>query len=88
MVDRSEYVWGSHDDEREFERLRIVSTYFDPQTRFHLEGLISSGARCLEVGPGTGSISKWLVEQCCSVVALDISDRFFPGTTHQGSNCA
>jgi len=85
MDTRSEYVWGDQDAEKEFTRLTSVSQHFDPQTRSRLAGILSdSGLRCLEVGPGTGSIAKWLVEQGCFVVAIDITDRYFPGIEGSG----
>jgi cyclopropane fatty-acyl-phospholipid synthase-like methyltransferase len=35
------------------------------------------GMRCLEVGHGTGSMARWLVDQGATVTVIDLSDRYF-----------
>jgi SAM-dependent methyltransferase len=58
-------------------RLALLEQMLDPMTqrRFTMLG-VGHGARCLEVGAGSGSIARWLCEQVGrtgSVVATDIN---------------
>ena len=56
----AEYVWH-HDLKGEAERLRLMSDLLDPSSEFHLRRIgVGTGWRCLEVGAGNGSLSKWL----------------------------
>ncbi len=58
----SDYVW-QHDLEGERIRLRLMSDLLDPSSEFHLTRIgITSGWRCLEIGAGNGSLSKWLAQ--------------------------
>ena len=53
----SAYVFQRVDDQRELERLRMIELVFDPASRRRLLATgLQSGWRCLEVGPGAGSI--------------------------------
>lgn len=60
----------------EQQRLTLMSALLDPMERAHLERLgLRAGWRCLEVGCGNGSISRWLAERVApdgEVVASDI----------------
>jgi SAM-dependent methyltransferase len=64
---------------REWERLTGIEWALDPTTISLLSTLdIERGWRCLEVGPGAGSIARWLC-RCATdggVVALDVDTRF------------
>ena len=64
-------------------RLRLMSALLDPLHREHIERLgLRSGWRCLEIGCGNGSISKWLAGQVApggEVVASDIDLRYVAG---------
>ena len=55
------YVLG-HDLKGEGTRLELMSQLLDPMHRRHIDalGIVRPGARTLEVGCGTGSISAWL----------------------------
>jgi SAM-dependent methyltransferase len=57
-------------------RLESLEALFDPGTIVQLEGVgLGAGWRCLEVGPGAGSIAAYLAERVGpdgSVVALDL----------------
>ena len=54
---KSAYVFQRVDDPRELERLRVIERVFDPASRRRLlHAGLQSGWRCLEVGPGAGSI--------------------------------
>jgi 2-polyprenyl-3-methyl-5-hydroxy-6-metoxy-1,4-benzoquinol methylase len=60
----AEYVLGHH-LKGEGKRLALMSQLLDPMHRRHIEALdiVKPGARTLEVGCGSGSISAWLAEQ-------------------------
>ncbi len=70
--------WGG-----ERERLELLAAWLDPATIRQLEGLgVGPGWRCLEVGPGAGTVARWLgarVADGGGVVALDIDTRFLDG---------
>jgi len=66
-------------------RLNWQAGFLDEFTRMWLSSLkLNSGTRCLEVGPGAGTLTHWVADQGWSVQALDISDRYFPGIAHEG----
>jgi len=78
-----EYVFASGEERREWVRLQAIEREFDPAScrRLCAAGL-AAGWRCLEVGPGAGSLMQWMGEQVGStghVVALDLSTKFLPG---------
>ena len=78
MDDRKRYWLADRPLDSEFVRLEQQAALFDPTMRMRLSVLgLRAGMRCLEVGPGTGSMVRWLVEQGVTVTALDLSDRFF-----------
>jgi 2-polyprenyl-3-methyl-5-hydroxy-6-metoxy-1,4-benzoquinol methylase len=60
----SEYVLGHH-LKGEGSRLALMSELLDPMHRRYIEalGIITPGARTLEVGCGNGSISAWLADR-------------------------
>lgn len=64
----------------ELSRFRTIEAVFDPSTKIRLAATgLSVGWRCLEIGPGAGSIMRWLGEQVGSagrVTAVDINPRF------------
>jgi len=74
------YVFADTQQEHERERLLAVQEVFDPITHHHLEKLgIRPGWSCLEVGPGAGSIMRWMCDRVGadgSVVAVDLDPRF------------
>lgn len=55
------YIFESAQERAEFERLRQLEEAFDDQTKalIHASG-IASGWKCLELGPGAGSILRWM----------------------------
>src|SRR5690242_7433928 len=58
----------------EAERIDAAALVYDPVTTGRLRALGSgAGGRCLEVGAGTGTVVRWLVEEsgAAEVVALD-----------------
>lgn len=78
----SEYVYD-HAWERARARLAALEAAMDPATTGHLERLgVSGGERCLEVGPGGGSIAYWLSDRVGSagrVLAADLDPRLLDG---------
>lgn len=69
----------SWSDERR--RLALIERCYDPITTSRLSQLgVGAGWRCLDVGAGGGSISRWLRDQVGpngEVVAIDLDTRFF-----------
>ncbi|MFE9404297.1 class I SAM-dependent methyltransferase [Streptomyces sp. NPDC006530] len=67
------------DDKGEGERIDYGALAYDAVTRSRLTALgVGPGWRCLEVGAGTGTISRWLVDEAGvdEVLALDRDPRF------------
>ncbi len=62
------------------DRFAGLETVFDPVTRAHLTRLgLAPGARCLEVGAGSGSIARWMADQVGpggQVLAVDLDPRW------------
>jgi ubiquinone/menaquinone biosynthesis C-methylase UbiE len=77
---QSEYVFHRVEDQRELERLRMIELVFDPASQRRLLGTgLQAGWRCLEVGPGAGSIMTWMGEVVGStgeVVAVELDPKF------------
>lgn len=75
----STYVFD-HALERERERLQKLERWLDPGTIRHLTDIgVAPGWRCLEVGAGAGSITRWLAERVGSggsVFATDLDLKF------------
>lgn len=78
MVDVPKYVWGDLPADEEYVRQSVqASLFLDPMKARLLRLGLGPGSRCLEIGPGSGDLLRWLVEQGGSVTAFDISDRWF-----------
>jgi SAM-dependent methyltransferase len=83
-VNREQSSYRIPDDadaaEREQVRLLTLARWRDPRTIRYLGEIgVEPGWRCLEVGAGSGSISRWLAERVApggSVVSVDIDLRF------------
>lgn len=62
------------------DRFAGLDAVFDPVTRGHQTRLgLSPGARCLEVGAGSGSIARWMADQvgpARRVLAVDLDPRW------------
>ena len=80
MYEASSHFSAYVGSDEELERLRLLEDEYDPSTIRHLIDLgVSEGWRCLEVGPGAGSVASWLAERVGPtgrVVAADIDPRF------------
>lgn len=79
-MSQSDYVFTSAEDQLEFARLQAIEREFDPASRRRLYATgLTAGWRCLEVGPGAGSLMQWMGERVGPsghVVALDLSTKF------------
>ena len=82
------YVFDATRDQPELQRLQAIEAVFDPATerRITATGIVS-GWRCLEVGPGAGSILHWLADRVGnegSVTGVELNPRFL--TQRSGNN--
>jgi ubiquinone/menaquinone biosynthesis C-methylase UbiE len=77
----SDYSTGvlSKDIPTEFERIRLLQDWIDPETREVISKIgVDPAWHCLEIGAGAGSVASWLADQCGqgSVTAIDIDTRY------------
>ena len=74
------YFWSDHEADDELTRLRLIEQFNDPSTLRHLDAIgVAEGWRCLEVGAGAGSVTRWLSQRvgpAGKVVAVDLDVRF------------
>ncbi|MGO1078937.1 class I SAM-dependent methyltransferase [Inquilinus sp. CA228] len=71
--------------EGEYDRLTALAAAFDPATQGRLAALgVRRGWRCLDVGAGPGTVSRWLAEVVAGgeVVAVDRDTRFLEQIDH------
>lgn len=75
-----EYVFASNNVDPERLRLAALASVHDPATERHLARIgLAGGMVCAEIGPGDGSIARYMaarVGPTGHVVALDINTRF------------
>lgn len=75
-----EYIFESAEQKAEFERLKLIEDAVDQKTKEIIQNSgIAPGWKCLELGPGAGSILKWmshLVGDNGRVVGVDKNTRF------------
>lgn len=80
MGKTSQYVFSGTQHFSELERLQAIELVFDPASHQRIQSTgITKGWRCLEVGAGAGSITRWLAETVGNsgkVVAIDLDTRF------------
>jgi SAM-dependent methyltransferase len=81
-----DYIAAGTEAAFERTRLSLLQQLWDPATRRRLEAVgPSRGWRCLEVGGGAGSITRWLAERVGpegSVLATDIDPRLLEAGEH------
>jgi SAM-dependent methyltransferase len=69
-----------HSAENESRRLQLLEQHLDPLTRRRIQRLgVGAGARCLEIGGGRGSVTRWLSEvvgPAGRVIATDLQTGF------------
>lgn len=84
---RGDYFWSDHEADEELARLRLIEQFNDPSTFRQLDAIgVTDGWRCLEVGAGGGSVTRWLsrrVGPAGKVVAADLDVRFLGDITAQ-----
>jgi ubiquinone/menaquinone biosynthesis C-methylase UbiE len=84
-VPKNNYLWGNSASPEVPERFASLEIMYDHITFEHIESLgIAEGWRCLEVGGGGGSVSRWLSEKVGStgrVLITDIDPKFLTGMT-------
>ena len=77
---KSSYLWDNSRGSEVSLRFQSLKTIYDNTTFYHLQSLgVSEGWKCLEVGGGAGSVSKWLSDKVGSngrVLVTDISPQF------------
>jgi SAM-dependent methyltransferase len=83
----TEYASGalSKDTPEEFERLRLLEAWGDPDTHAVLRTVgLARDWRCMEIGAGAGSVARWLAGQCPdgTTVAVDSDTRYLDDTEH------
>lgn len=78
--DHGRYFAADAEADAELARLKLLEEVSDPQTIRCLEAVgVGAGWRCLEVGAGAGSVTRWLaarVGASGNVVAADLDPRF------------
>ena len=60
----SQYIFKPNVEDKEFHRLRMIEAARDPFTIQLLERTgMQEGWNCLEIGPGAGSMLRWIGEK-------------------------
>jgi SAM-dependent methyltransferase len=77
----TQWIGDQIEHDTELGRLRALERVFDPTTVRLLDEIVqvAPGWRCLELGAGAGSVTRWLAERVGptgSVVAVDVNCRF------------
>jgi len=79
-VTTSQYVFTDAQHSRELERLQAIEQVLDPASQRRIQSTgITKRWRCLEVGAGAGSITRWLaaaVGEGGKIAAVDLNTRF------------
>jgi SAM-dependent methyltransferase len=77
------YVFHRAEDQPELARLKMIEAECDPGSRRRLSAIgLGAGWSCLEVGPGAGSLLRWMADAVGPsglVCGVDVSTRFLPG---------
>jgi SAM-dependent methyltransferase len=77
------YIFESHAEDREYQRLRMIESANDPTSIALLQRTgIQPGWTCLELGPGAGSILQWLGAQAGAngtVIGIDKKITYLQG---------
>lgn len=75
-----EYIFESAEQKAEFERLNLIEDAFDEKTQELIQNSgIAPGCKCLELGPGAGSILRWMSDRVGNegkVVGIDKNIKF------------
>lgn len=74
-----DYVFDNSRLREAEQRFDALEALYDPITISHLEPVVVTGKRCLEVGGGSGSIARWMANRVGPsgrVVVTDINTHF------------
>ena len=80
LIEEGQYVIPNSWKEGK-QRLQFLSEIFDEESQRRIKPLLKPGGTCLEVGPGIGSMTRFLAENTGAdgkIIALDIDDTFLP----------
>jgi ubiquinone/menaquinone biosynthesis C-methylase UbiE len=87
---KNNYLWDNAATPEVSQRFASLEIMYDPITFQHIESLgITEGWKCLEVGGGGGSVSRWLSDKVGStgrVFITDIDPQFLTGMTWTTGN--
>ena len=79
-MNKSSYIFSDTQYQSELSRLQLLEKVLDSHSRQRILATgLTTGWQCLEVGPGAGSIMRWLSEQVGTsgkVTAVDLNTRF------------
>jgi 2-polyprenyl-3-methyl-5-hydroxy-6-metoxy-1,4-benzoquinol methylase len=83
MSTRTTYMFDNTTDEAQ-NQLGFLAGILDAHSFEVLAGLdLAPGSRCLDIGPGAGTVTRWLADavgQTGRVVALDVAPQHLPAT--------
>jgi ubiquinone/menaquinone biosynthesis C-methylase UbiE len=82
----TEYIFSDNQEDNEYYRLRLLEDAFDKKTKIILRGAgLKERWKCLEIGPGAGSILQWMakiVGDTGIVVGLDKNTKYIKQADH------
>ena len=82
----TEYIFSDNQEDNEYYRLRLLEEAFDKKTKRILRDAgLKEGRKCLEIGPGAGSILEWMagiVGDAGVVVGLDKNIKYIEQANH------
>lgn len=71
---KTPYIFENKEQDVETQRLKFMQNALDPKSKEWLAGLIKPGSDCLEIGPGLGSMAKYIWEQTGNTGSLTVID--------------
>ncbi len=84
-MNQPSYIFNKSEDQPERDRLKLIERYHDPRTRERLQQVgLSTRGTCLEIGPGAGSIMRWMAQIVGPqghVMAIELNPRFLSRNT-------
>ena len=83
----AEYIFSDNQEDIEYYRLRLLEDAFDKKTKSILQAAgLKKRWKCLEIGPGAGSILQWMakiVGDTGIVVGLDKNTKYIQQLDHK-----
>lgn len=78
------WLTGKLSTDAEFRRLEQLALQYNHAVKVRMQQLgVGPGSRVLEIGPGSGSFVRWLVEEGAVVTAVDLTDEYFATFRHR-----